>query len=42
MSDDDWQQIKSAASASEETTSQYIRRVLLKDAARTSKASEER
>jgi hypothetical protein len=34
IADEDWQQIESAASASDETTSEYIRRVLLKDSAR--------
>jgi hypothetical protein len=39
IADDDWQQIESAASTSGETTSQYVRRVLLKDSARMIKAN---
>jgi hypothetical protein len=34
MGDEDWQQVESAAVALEETTSEYVRRVLLKDSGR--------
>ena len=38
IGDADWQQIESAASASNETTSEYMRRVLLKDSTRVLKS----
>jgi uncharacterized protein (DUF1778 family) len=37
MADEEWEAIKSAAEASGETTSAYLRRVALKDAARVLK-----
>ena len=41
MDDEGWQQIESAATASGEKTSVYIRRVLLKDSARVLKKHDE-
>ena len=37
MSDEEWETLKAAAKASEETTSAYLRRVALKDAMRVLK-----
>ncbi len=37
MGDDEWETVKAAAEASGETTSAYLRRVALKDAARVLK-----
>jgi hypothetical protein len=34
MDDEGWQQVETAATASDETTSEYVRRVLLRDSAR--------
>ena len=38
MADEDWQQVETAASLSDQTTSQYVRDVLLNHARRTIKA----
>jgi hypothetical protein len=41
MNDDGWQQIESAAIASGESTSEYVRRVLLKDSVKVLKKKQE-
>ena len=40
MGDDEWETVKSAATAKGETTSAYLRRVALKDAAKVLKSLE--
>lgn len=42
MGDDDWQQIESAASASDQTVSEYVRSVLMNHAARILKSAQKK